>query len=54
MQQHWRRIWTGFLSLNSVSKRFGLAMLWHYAAHFALPHWYRRMVDTLFTPGAWL
>ena len=54
MQQHWRRIWTGFLSLNSVSKRFGLAMLWHYGTRFALPHWYRRMIDTLFTPGAWL
>ncbi len=52
MQQHWRRVWTGFLSLNSVSKRFGLAMLWHYATRFALPQWYRRMADTLITPWA--
>jgi Iron-containing redox enzyme len=52
MQQHWRRIWTGFLSLNSVSKRFGLALLWHYGTRFAMPQWYRRMAGTLFIPGA--
>lgn len=52
MQQHWRRIWTGFLSLNNASKRFGVALVWHYGTRFALPHWYHRMADTLFTPGA--
>ena len=52
MQQHWRRIWTGFLSLNSVSKRFGLALLWHYGTRFALPQWYRRMAGTLLAPEA--
>jgi hypothetical protein len=30
MQQHWQRIWTGYLSLTTATKRFKRAIVWRY------------------------
>lgn len=32
VQQHWRRIWTGYCSLGTVTRRFRWQLLTHYAA----------------------
>ncbi len=37
MHTHWRRIWTGFLSLRFVPGRFSVALVAYYLSKFSLP-----------------